>query len=377
MKKQSSVGSFIVPYAVCIGVGFLAGARWVEERSLPSRYKDMYIEKQSDSILRIKGELLDFSRRERNLALARPILSPPRSDVPVGFPASALRDAPSWPRPTASLAMLTPNREPASVDNVHIATPPPPAATLAAWPMSPVSLTTQAMPVLRAAPGDVHSSQQDVTGGNAATLTGGDNVKFTAGNASKLSGGSHAILTAGDRSILTGGDQATLKAGNESTLKGGKRSVLTAGDASSLSGGDNATLKAGNGSTLKGGDRSLLTAGDGSTLVGGNRATLRAYNGSTLVGGSGAILTAGDGSTLTACEGAILTAGTGSTLIIRRWDGKQWQTHDYHVGQDGIEANVTYRIEAGNLALRPTRRDHLWTLRTKTKRYGTDYMAVD
>ena len=66
---------------------------------------------------------------------------------------------------------------------------------------------------------------------------------------------------------------------------------------------------------LTGGDRSTLTGGDRSTLTGGNRSTL--------------------------------TGGYGSELRIRYWDNKaeRYRTVIAYVGEDGIEANIAYRLD--------------------------------
>ncbi|HJP68591.1 MAG TPA: hypothetical protein VJ846_06790, partial [Sphingomicrobium sp.] len=74
-----------------------------------------------------------------------------------------------------------------------------------------------------------------------------------------------------------------------------------------------------------------LTGGDGSTLTGGYRSTL----------------TGGDGSTLTGGDDSTLTGGDGSELRIRYWDNKadRYRTVIAYVGEDGIEANLPYRLD--------------------------------
>ncbi|KAA0089316.1 hypothetical protein CIW54_07565 [Paraburkholderia sp. T12-10] len=151
--------------------------------------------------------------------------------------------------------------------------------------------------------------------------------------------GALGFLTGGNGSTLTGGDGSTLTGGDGSTLTGGNGSTLTGGDGSTLTGGDGSTLTGGDGSTLTGGYDSTLTGGDGSTLTGGND--------STLTGGYDSTLTGGDGSTLTGGYDSTLTGGYGSELRIRYWDNKaeRYRTAIAYVGEDGIEANVPYRLD--------------------------------
>ncbi|MGO4763839.1 hypothetical protein AB4120_14980 [Cupriavidus sp. 2KB_3] len=156
-------------------------------------------------------------------------------------------------------------------------------------------------------------------------------ITVTVGDSQSAIGGALSMLTGGDRSTLTGGNRSTLTGGYGSTLTGGDRSTLTGGNRSTLTGGDDSTLTGGYGSTLTGGDRSTLTGGDDSTLTGGDD--------STLTGGYGSTLTGGDDSTL--------TGGDDSELRIRYWDNKanRYRTVIAYVGEDGIEANVAYRLD--------------------------------
>lgn len=55
--------------------------------------------------------------------------------------------------------------------------------------------------------------------------------------------------------------------------------------------------------------------------------------------------TAGDKGTATAGNYGTATAGKG-TLIVRRWNGKRYKFSVAYVGEDGIEPNVPYRLNA-------------------------------
>ena len=173
-----------------------------------------------------------------------------------------------------------------------------------------------------------------------ANLTGGDRSILTGGNYSTLTGGNYSTLTGGYGSTLTGGGCSTLTGGHRSTLTGGHRSTLTGGDRSILTGSY--------GSTLTGGGCSTLTGGYGSTLTGGGGSTLTGGNGSALTGGDRSTLTGGDCSTLTGGNDSTLTGGNYSTLQIKWWDhvASRGRIATAYVGEDGIEANTAYKLDA-------------------------------
>ena len=66
----------------------------------------------------------------------------------------------------------------------------------------------------------------------------------------------------------SGGDWATLTGGNEARLAGGNEATLTGGNEARLAGGDWATLTGGNGAKLVGGCDSVIVGGHGSIAKG-------------------------------------------------------------------------------------------------------------
>ena len=70
------------------------------------------------------------------------------------------------------------------------------------------------------------------------------------------------------------------------------------------------------------------TAGDGGTATAGDRGTA----------------TAGDRGTATAGYGGTATAGDRGTILIRYWDSYRLRTKADYIGEDGLEANVPYRL---------------------------------
>ena len=78
------------------------------------------------------------------------------------------------------------------------------------------------------------------------------------------------------------------------------------------------------------------TAGYGGTATAGYRGTATAgYRGTA---------TAGDRGTATAGDGGTATAGDRGILVLTSWDGARRRVTVLYVGEDGINANVAYRI---------------------------------
>jgi hypothetical protein len=102
-----------------------------------------------------------------------------------------------------------------------------------------------------------------------------------------------------------------------------------------------ATRTSGYGGTSTSGDEGTSTSGDEGTSTSG-------YWG-TSTSGYGGTSTSGDGGTSTSGYGGTSTSGDWGTLILFRWDGQRRRVHVAHVGEDGIEPNVPYRLDgAGN-----------------------------
>ena len=82
------------------------------------------------------------------------------------------------------------------------------------------------------------------------------------------SGGNCATLAGGNEAKLAGGDWATLAGGNEAKLAGGDEATLAGGDWAKLAGGDGARLAGGNWAKLAGGCDSVIVGGHGSIAKG-------------------------------------------------------------------------------------------------------------
>ncbi len=86
------------------------------------------------------------------------------------------------------------------------------------------------------------------------------------------------------------------------------------------------------GAVLKCGDKESLLGGDLSSLTGGNSAKM----------------TGGDYATMTGGNYAKMTGGNSATMHFTYWDGKRTRTVIAYVGEDGIEPNVAYKLDANH-----------------------------
>ena len=146
------------------------------------------------------------------------------------------------------------------------------------------------------------------------TATAGDDGTATAGYAGTATAGDRGTATAGYAGTATAGDAGTATAGNRGTATAGNRGTATAGYAGTATAGDDGTATAGYAGTATAGDDGTATAGYAGTATAGNRGTA--------------------------------TAGDDGILCIKRWNGKRYRMHVAHVGEDGIEPNVPYRLNA-------------------------------
>jgi hypothetical protein len=101
----------------------------------------------------------------------------------------------------------------------------------------------------------------------------------------------------------------------------------------------------GNGSQLaaSGNDSQLAASGDGSQLAAsgyGSQLAASGYASKLAASGYGSIVCCAAG-------GGIVSAGLRGAMSTGWWDGTRWRIAVAYVGEDGIEPNVAYRVEAG------------------------------
>ena len=134
--------------------------------------------------------------------------------------------------------------------------------------------------------------------------------------------------------VINVGDHETATVGYGGTAKAGGHGTATAGDHGIAMAGFSGIAMAGEYGTAKVGEYGTATAGDNGTAMAG-------YCGTA---------TAGDNGTTTVGKYGTAMAGDNGTIIIKWYDGECCRKIIGHIGEDGIEANVTYKVENGKLA---------------------------
>jgi hypothetical protein len=133
---------------------------------------------------------------------------------------------------------------------------------------------------------------------------------------------------------------ASLTVGDEQTCIVGALGTATAGDSGTATAGYSGTATAGYRGTATAGYRGTATAGYSGTATAGYRGTATAgYRGTA---------TAGYRGTATAGDSGTATAGDSGELRIRWYDYRadRYRLAVAYVGEDGIEPNVPYRLDA-------------------------------
>jgi hypothetical protein len=112
---------------------------------------------------------------------------------------------------------------------------------------------------------------------------------------------------------------------------------------------DDGTAIAGFRGTAIAGFRGTATAGCRGTATAGCRGTAIAGFRGTATAGDDGTATAGFYGTAIAGFRGTATAGDRGTLVISWWDGSRRRSAVGCVGEDGIEPDTAYKVEAGNL----------------------------
>jgi len=131
---------------------------------------------------------------------------------------------------------------------------------------------------------------------------------------------------------------------------GGYNELVTVGALGSATAGASGTATAGDYGTATAGNYGTATAGDYGTATAGYRGTATAGIYGTATAGNRGTATAGNRGTATAGNRGTATAGDKGEIRICWYDGKndRHRTVIGYVGEDGIEANVTYKLDAKN-----------------------------
>ncbi len=198
--------------------------------------------------------------------------------------------------------------------------------------------------------GDAKWLVVEVAAGDVIEL--GGKVKFPRGKVvhcgDRLTATQYVAAHGGVGRATVGG---TATAGHRGTATAGYRGTATAGYRGTATAGDSGTATAGDSGTATAGDSGTATAGDRGTATAGYRGTATAGYSGTATAGDRGTATAGHRGTATAGYSGTATAGDRGSVCVRYWDKKaeRYRLAVGYVGENGIEANTPYRVEAGQL----------------------------
>ncbi|MDH0537763.1 hypothetical protein N7658_31975 [Pseudomonas aeruginosa] len=121
-----------------------------------------------------------------------------------------------------------------------------------------------------------------------------------------------------------------------------------------LQAGDKELCQVGAYGTATAGNEGTATAGYKGTATAGNWGTATAGNWGTATAGNEGTATAGNWGTATAGNWGTATAGKKGEIQIRYWDEKteRYRTVIGYIGEDGLEPNVPYKLNAGRKLVR-------------------------
>ena len=147
------------------------------------------------------------------------------------------------------------------------------------------------------------------------------------GNRGTSTSGDHGTSISGNRGTSTSGARGTSTSGNDGTSTSGARGTSTSGDHGTSTSGNDGTSTSGNRGTSTSGDYGASTSGDDGASISG-------YRGRSISG-----------------HGGTSTSGYGGIVVVGWWDGKaaRLRLTVGYVGEDGIEANTTYRCSASGV----------------------------
>jgi len=128
------------------------------------------------------------------------------------------------------------------------------------------------------------------------------------------------------------------------------RSATVAVIGASLIVGDSQAVIVGAFGTATAGDSGTATAGDSGTATAGDRGTATAGDRGTATAGYRGTATAGYRGTATAGDSGTATAGELGEIRVKYWDAKaeRYRTKVGHIGENGLEKNVAYRLNDNN-----------------------------
>ena len=160
-------------------------------------------------------------------------------------------------------------------------------------------------------------------------------VKFPRGN----------VVFCGGRKEATDYIAARLPPGRTPAIVG---HFAVSGDRGTSNSGVGGTSTSGHGGTSTSGDYGTSTSGDCGTSTSGYRGTSTSGDCGTSTSGDRGTSTSGDYGTSSSGDGGTSTSGEYGTLMIKWYDSKssRYRTATAYVGENGIKANVKYRLDS-------------------------------
>ncbi len=141
----------------------------------------------------------------------------------------------------------------------------------------------------------------------------------------------------GDFSTVNTDEFGVVVAGIDSTVTSGRKGISVAKEASTaISGRDGISVVQDMGKAVTDTSGVAIVIGSGTAIAGRSGWAITDADGTSMVGDDG-IATAG--------YNGLAAAGEGGELRVRWFDGRRYRTAVAYVGEDGIEANVVYRVD--------------------------------
>ena len=183
------------------------------------------------------------------------------------------------------------------------------------------------------------------------TSTSGRGGTSISGYRGTSTSGHRGTSTSGDRGTSISGHGGTSISGDHGTSTSGHRGTSTSGDCGTSISGDHGTSTSGHGGTSTSGDRGTSISGDCGTSISGDCGTSTSGDYGTSTSGRGGTSTSGHGGTSISGDCGTSTSGDGGIVVVGWWDGKaaRLRLTVGYVGEDGIEANTTYRCSASGV----------------------------
>ena len=165
--------------------------------------------------------------------------------------------------------------------------------------------------------------------GDFGTSISGDNGTSSSSYKGTSTSGDYGTATSGHKGTSTSGDHGTSTSGEYGTATSGYHGSSTSGDYGTSSSGHYGTSTSGDHGTSSSGAHSTSTSGAHGTSTSGDYGTS----------------TSGHQGTSTSGQRGKATSGEDGTIIIKYWKNGRYYSKVGHIGEDGLEPNVAYKLD--------------------------------